>query len=487
MFQVAEIEQAGIPTCSLLYEDQDATFEEAGMLSGSPGMRRVWVSRTLPGPEDVAGFFPKVIDALTKPLTEKEKSYSGRYELPYERVLFEGTLEDAQEFYSQSRTYPSLRYNAPISLYTDGLPIVIPTEERVEAMLKGTSHSPDEVITVQSNSGPGFRIRRGMSVGKKGDAVRFQPVLRTATVEQVAINAVMSGCRPEYLPVVLAAAEAGGGGGPDGRGSVGYVVSGPIAKEIGMNFDVGLLGPGNQANRSLGRCAELMWRNFGDNIPTVTNVGVMGCPLINFIPEDLDNLPPGWKGLNEEYDYKADQSVLFTTNIGRGGSVNIHRTEFSPGGYRAFQKSGHGGIARRLGVKGIPGSKNFLEYMVPGIWANREGGITFLLLPQMAQHLYEAGFKSKDEVYEWIYRASFQTMKEYRTHSWPDVQTNSWLGIEKTSGKPYKELPDDYMVPLVSDPYESCIIVTGGGEEYPQWWGARKPMYASAYGIDYWR
>jgi hypothetical protein len=458
---------------------------QAGTLSGSPHLRRVWVSRTLPGPEDVEGFLPKVFDALTRPLTEEEKS-SGRLELESSRILFEGTLEEAEKFYLQTKTYPSLRYNAPIALYTDGLPITVPTEERVAEMLTGTSHKPDELITLQSDHGS-FRMRQGRRGGQKGDPVRFQPVLRTATVEQVAVNAVMAGCRPEYMPVVLAVAESGGAGGPDGRGSVGYVVSGPISKEIGMNFDVGLLGPGNPANRSIARAAELMWRNFGDNIPAVTNVGVMGCPTFNCIPEDIDALPPGWKGLNEEYDFGKDESILYTMNLGRGGSANIHRTEFSPGGYRAFQKSGHGGIARRLGVKGVPGSKNFLPYMIPGIWHDREGGITFLLLPQMARHLYEAGFKSKDEVYEWIYKNSFVPMKDYRTHSWPDVQTNSWLGIEKSSGKPYKELDDDYLVPMVGDPYENCIIVTGGGEEYPQWLGARKPGYSTPYGIDFWR
>ncbi len=482
MFQVADVEQAGIPTVSLIYADQDECFRQAAVLSGSPCLRRIHVSRTLQGPEDVEGFLGPMFDALTRPLT-KEESEGGRLELPDDRILFEGTLEEAEEFYQQIKTYPALRNNAPISLYTDGLPIVVPTEERVEKMLKGTSHKPDELVALQSDRAS---FMRGPG-GKKGDPVRFQPVLRRATVEQVAVNAVMAGCKPEYMPVVLAIAESGGGGGPDGRGSIGYVVSGPIAKEIGMNFDVGLLGPGNPANRSIARAAELMWRNFGDNIPAVTNCGVMGCPLFNCIPEDLDALPPGWKGLNEEYDFRKDESIVYTMNLGRGGTTNIHRTEFSPGGYRAFQKSGHGGIARRLGVKGVPGPKNFLGYMVPGIWANREGGITFLLLPQMAQHLYECGFKSKDEVYEWIYQASFVTMKEYRTHSWPDVQTNSWLGIEPKSGKPYKELADDYKVPMVRDPYENCIIVTGGGEEYPQWIGARRPGSSPAYNIDVWR
>ena len=425
-----------------------------------------------------------MFDALTRPLT-KEESESGRLQLPDDRVLFEGTLEEAEEFYQQTETYPALRNNAPIALYTDGLPIVVPTEERVEKMLKGTSHKPDEIITYSTDHGA---LPMGMGEGaKKGDPVLFQPVKRKATVEKVAINAVMAGCKPEYLPVVLTIAEAGGGGGFDGRGSQGYVVSGPIAKEIGMNFDVGILGPGNPANRSIARAAELMWRNFGGNIPNVTNCGVMGAPLFNCIPEDLDALPPGWKGLNEEYDFKRDESIIYVMNLGRGGTTNIHRTEFSPGGYRAFQKSGHGGVARRLDVKGIPGAHNFLEYMLSELWAGREGGITFLLLPQMAQHLYEYGFKSKDEVYEWIYKASFKTMKEYRTHSWPDVMTNSWLGIEPSSGKPYKELPDDYMVPLVRDPYENCIIVTGGGEEYPQWLGARRPAGNPSYSIDAWR
>ena len=484
MFQVAEIEQAGIPTVSLLYQDQDECFRQAATLSGSPCLRRIHVSRTLPGPEDVEGFLGPMFDALTRPLTEEEKA-GGVLKLPEDRILFEGTLEEAQEFYQQTESIPYLRYSAPIALYTDGLPIVVPTEERVAEMLKGTSHKPDELIIHQSDHG---RMTMGMGEGaKKGDPVLFQPVKRKATVEHVAVNAVMAGCKPEYLPVLLAIAEAGGGGGFDGRGSQGYVVSGPIAKEIGMNFDVGVFGPGNQANRSIGRAAELMWRNFGGNVPNVTNCGVMGAPLFNCIPEDIDSLPPGWQGLNEEYDFKKEESIIYVINLGRGGTTSIHRTEFSPGGYRALQKSGHGGIARRLGVKGIPGPHNFFEYMLTELWAGREGGITFLMLPQMAQHMYELGFKSKDDIYEWLYNASFVTMKEYRTHSWPDVQTNSWLGIEPKSGKPYKELPDDYMVPMIRDPYENCIIVTGGGEEYPQWFGARRSVGNLAYSIDYWR
>jgi hypothetical protein len=482
LFQVAETEQAGIPTVSLIYQDQDECFRQAGMLSGSSNLRRVHVSRTLPGPEDVDRFLPSIFEALTRPLT-KEEITGGQHTIPGDRILFEGTLDEAYEFYTQTEKIPVLKNQAPIAKYTDGLPIIVPTEERVEKMLRGTSHKPEEKIVYQTT-------HRGFMGGdplEKGTPVLFQPVSREATVERVAVNAVMAGCKPEYMPALLAIAEAGGGGGGDGRGSQLYVVSGPFYKEIGMNCDVGIFGPGNPANRSIGRAAELMWRNFGGNIPKVTNCGVMGTPLFNCIPEDMDNLPPGWPGLNEEYDYKKDESIIYVANLGRGGTTNIHRTEFSPGGYRAFQKSGHGGIARRLGVKGKPGPKNWLEYLLTELWAGREGGLTFLMLPQMAQHLYDAGFKTKNDVYEWIYKSSFRTVREYRTHSWPDVQTNAWNAIERTSGKPWKELSDDDKVPFVSNPFESCIIVTGGGEEYPQWIGARRPGSDPAYSIDAWK
>jgi hypothetical protein len=171
---------------------------------------------------------------------------------------------------------------------------------------------------------------------------------------------------------------------------------------------------------------------------------------------------------------------------GQGGGWQ--GTQFSPGGYRAFQKSGHGGIARRLNVKGVPGPKNWLGYHIRhGYWDCGEGGITIMMLPEMAMQLYQAGFKTKSDVYEWIYQQSYITVGEYRTHSWPDVRTNAWLGVERTSGKHWKELPEDYKIPAINDPFESCIIVTGGGEEVALFSGGRMPNMDPAYGIDAWR
>ncbi|MFC2039103.1 hypothetical protein ACFLUG_04970 [Chloroflexota bacterium] len=483
MPQLAYIEKAGIPMVLIIYPDQEECFRQAAKLAGVPNIRTIHVSRTLPGPDDVDRFIQPMMDALVTPLTETEKK-KGIWNNPDESIIFEGTMDEAEKFFNQEEIIPTLQ-NAPMCKYTDGLPIVLPTEERVAEMLKGTSHKPDEILRFQADHRVDDRQTQMGRSGKKGDPCRFLPMARMANIEKIATIGVMAGCKPEHLPILLAMAESGGGCG-DGRGGTSHVISGPIAKEIGMNFDVNVLGPGNVANRSIGRAADLMWRNLGGQLPAVNNCGVWGNIAPNCIPENTEMLPSGWKGINEEYDFKKNESCLvaMTGNI-MAGSYNT--SQFSPGGYRAFQKSGHGGIARRLGVKGIPGPKNWLEYLLPSFWTGTEGGYTFLLLPEMAQHLQECGFKTKDDIYEWLYQKSFMTVAEYRTHSWPDVWTNAWNAIEKVSGKPWKELPDDAMVPAMEDPYQCCIIVTGGGEEVSLWGVGRNHNTDPAFSIDVWR
>jgi len=476
---VAKFEKAGIPTVVVNFIDQDAMVRNEAAAYGVPNIRFLHASRTIPGPEDVDSFIEPMMRELTRPLTEKEKG-SGRWEGPsQQRVLFEGTLEEAETFYNQTEKIPSLK-NAFISVYTDGLPITVPTEERIEVMLTGTSHKPDEVITYQSD----IRGNWGVTL-KKGDPVEFMPMGWSATVEKVAINAVMAGCKPEHLPVVLAIAASGGGTG-DGRGGGGFCVSGPIAKEIGMNFSIGMFGPGNAPNKTIGRTSDLMWRNLGGSIPGVSSMVSNGNIVTNggiCFAEDIDELPPGWKGLNEEYGFKKDESVVLAMRV-----VPYVRTgNFPNGGYRALQKSGHGGVARRLGVKGVPGLHNWMEYILPGLWSAHEGGFTFILPVLMARDMQAYGFKSKDDVYEWLYNHSFESLKEYMLRAGPDLTTNGWMGIERTSGKHWRELPEDYMVPLMNSPFDNCIIVAGGEEETPLLLSGRSADPSMAYSIDYWR
>ena len=293
-------------------------------------------------------------------------------------------------------------------------------------MLKGTSHRPDELIVFHEDHDLDERSIQMGNSGKKGAPVVFLPLKRTATVQKIATLAVMAGCKPDYFPAVLAIAEAGGGCG-DGRGGGGFCISGPYGREIGMNFDVNLLGPGNPANKSLGRVAEIMFRNLGGNIPSVNNCGVFGNGLANVFPENAEALPPGWQGLNEECDYDKSESVV----VKIGNNANSRgNADFMPGQYREFQKSGHSGIARRLGVKGIPGPHNILDF-VRGFWIDGEGGFTFLLLPELANHLYQYGFKTKEAVYEYLYKRSLMPLKEYRLHSIPDVWTNAWRALNR--------------------------------------------------------
>jgi hypothetical protein len=146
--------------------------------------------------------------------------------------------------------------------WTDGLPVVPPTRERVLRMLGGTRRDPAEVVAV------------------------VPPDLAECTVEKVAINAVMAGCLPEYLPVVLAALEAACTDEFNVHGvlattwSAGpvVIVNGPIASRIGMNSGVNVLGQGNRANATIGRALQLIVRNVGGGRPGEVDRATHGSP-----------------------------------------------------------------------------------------------------------------------------------------------------------------------------------------------------------------
>ena len=146
--------------------------------------------------------------------------------------------------------------------WSDGLPLVPPTEERVLRMLDGTGRDPQEVIGL------------------------IPPALAAATVEKIAINAVMAGCKPEYLPAVLAAVEAVLDEGFAMHGVLAttqfagpvVVVNGPIRRQIGMNAKGNALGQGNRANSSIGRALQLVIRNIGEGRPQEVDRSTLGTP-----------------------------------------------------------------------------------------------------------------------------------------------------------------------------------------------------------------
>jgi hypothetical protein len=182
--------------------------------------------------------------------------------------------------------------------WSDGLPLVPPTPERVLAMLDGTTRAPDEIVAT------------------------VPPDLVPCTVEKVAINAVMAGCKPEYLPVVLAAVE---GACTDafnvhgvlattmGVGPV-LVVNGPIRLAIGMNSGINVLGQGNRANSTIGRALQLVIRNVGGGRPGEVDRATYGNPgKVGFcFAEDEEGSP--WEPLSTDLGAARGASTvtLFT-------------------------------------------------------------------------------------------------------------------------------------------------------------------------------
>src|SRR6202795_4603694 len=188
---------------------------------------------------------------------------------------------------------------------TDGLPVVPPTPARVEQMLKQHGYDPDEVVTA------------------------LPPAFGAATWKSIAINAVMAGCRPEYLPVVGAAVEALaadefnliGVATTTGSATPLVIVNGPIVREIGMNAETNALGPGNRAHATIGRAVHLVLQNIGGAKPGETDMATLGQPgKYTFCFAENEAASP-WLPLHVERGFPAAASVV--TVVGAAGIVEV--------------------------------------------------------------------------------------------------------------------------------------------------------------------
>ena len=168
--------------------------------------------------------------------------------------------------------------------WSDGLPVVPPTKERVLRMLSGTARHPQDIIGV------------------------IPPNLVECSVEKIAINAVLAGCLPQYLPVVIAAVEAALQDEFCMHGLLAttyfsgplIIVNGPIAREIGMNSRGNVLGQGNRANSTIGRALQLVVRNIGGGKPQEIDRSAFGTPgKVGFCFAE-DEAGSYWQSLAEE-------------------------------------------------------------------------------------------------------------------------------------------------------------------------------------------
>jgi hypothetical protein len=235
-----------------------------------------------------SGSFNSMIDELTRPLTQEEANPSPIQKQPEDGHIqvtgrnFLNAFEKTNEMFLANR-------------WADGLPIVPPALELVKAMLAGTTRSPQEVV--------------GQVAPKNG----------TATVEKIAINAVMAGAKPEYFPVILAAME----GFTDKRYDLTHVqastgsftpvvmVDGPIAQELGFNSGIGMLGHGWRPNSSVGRALRLSLLNIGQTWPQVNDMALTGrLEAYTFFTFAEDTARSPWEPYHVSCGYKPEDSTV---------------------------------------------------------------------------------------------------------------------------------------------------------------------------------
>jgi hypothetical protein len=178
--------------------------------------------------------------------------------------------------------------------WSDGLPVVVPTEERIGKMLSGSSRDPEEITGA------------------------VPPAFGEATVRAVAAHAVMAGCKPEYLPVVLAGVEAilderfglNGLQGSMNSSAPLLIVNGPHAQEIGLFGGRGCFGPGFRANATIGRAIRLMLLNLGGGIPGVVSMSTFGQPSkYTFCIAENEAESP-WEPLSKSRGFAPDENVV---------------------------------------------------------------------------------------------------------------------------------------------------------------------------------
>ncbi|MDE3111013.1 MAG: hypothetical protein KGL02_13880, partial [Acidobacteriota bacterium] len=224
----------------------------------------------------------EIVDQLTVPLNNEDTASRTIPQSAGAETFGPDTADNLQRLFIEKRM-------------TDYLPIVLPTEDRVEAMLKGTSRKPDEIVGRMSPT-PG--VYEDWSY----------------TVKQVAVNAVMAGADPKYFPVILAIASIGKESisSSDNSFAEAVVINGPIRDQIGLNYHIGALGPFSHANATIGRAYALLSLNGGNcGKAGETYMGVIGNPMnyANIIIAENEKESP-WQPFSARHGFKAGDNVV---------------------------------------------------------------------------------------------------------------------------------------------------------------------------------
>src|SRR6184192_1781564 len=352
--------QYGVPTVAMHTDKFDRVVRSVAAVNGMAELRQVFVPQPVMGksPGELRAYvdgrdpltgrpvMQEVVEGLTVPFDGRGVG-TIEYDRSTPRLVEPDTAENLVRLFHESH-------------WTDMLPIVLPTEERVAAMLAGTRRKRDEVVG---------RMR----------PTHFRESWEY-TVEKVAVNAVMAGARPEYFPVILALAATGVSARGSSTSSLATmaVVNGPIRHELGMNAGIGAMGPYNHANATIGRAWGLLSGNLqGGSEPGHTYMGSQGngyaYASLTFA-ENEERSP--WEPLHVQRGFKPTDSVVTAF-------AGCRSTAFTLGLRRAHWRE-H--------------VRNMLRGMDP-----RESP-TFLLDPITARLFIDiGGLETKQQLIDWVY------------------------------------------------------------------------------------
>jgi hypothetical protein len=430
-----------VPTVAVHTNVFERAVRSVARVNGMPRARAVFVPQPVMGKsakelrayvdgnDPVTGrpVMQEVIEGLTRPFDAQD----------LEKVVFERSTPRLVEPASEEELQRLFLENN----WTDQLPIILPTEERVAEMLAHTSRKPDEVVG------------------------RMRPTLFREfweyTVEKVAANAVMAGARPEYFPVILAIAASGvsGRGSSTSSPAAMCVVNGPIRQELGMNWGTGALGPYNHANATIGRAYGLLSQNLqGGSEPGLTYLGSQGnnysYNCITFA-ENEERSP--WEPLHVQHGFKASDSTVSMFSGCRHTSFTL--------GLREAHWQDH--------------VRNMLRGMDP-----REHP-TFVLDPITARLFIDrGGFDTKEKLIDWIYNNACMPAGEY----WDYQLIQNYIYPRATYGEePYASMlaaPPDELIHMFK-PDEIEVVVVGG--ETNGYWRIFGANYGPTVSVDDWR
>ena len=346
-----------------------------------------------------------MVGELARLACEGSGSHSSTAEEPLPRAALVEAPEDLEEF---NAFFMERRWG-------DGLMLMPPTKERVARMLQHTDRAPDEIVST------------------------IAPRYGAATVERIAINAVMAGCRPEYLPLLIAAAEALGT--PEfhlqaiqtttNPSTVWLAINGPAAKRFGINSGGNCLGPGSWANGTLGRAVRLMLQNIGGGLPGDMDKATQGqaAKWAMCCAENEEASP--WEPLHVERGFAREASTV--TVVGALGTWNMNMTA----------KHADEILAMIADTMQYPASSDYVY-----------GGAPWLIVsPQHARIFKNSGLE-KIDVKRRLWEASKMRAGRSRGNEFERTKTARRADLG--------EIGPDTMIPISVRPEDITLFVAGG-------------------------